>query len=539
MIERKDLLSGLFYLGAAWLWLRYEDQPRRGLYLGALALFAAGLLSKSIAVTLPAALLIVAWWKRGRVTWSDVRRLLPFFAVALLITAADLSYYAERRQSLGLDYSLVERALIASRALWFYLGKLLWPTELMVIYPHWDVSAGNLGAWAYFAASAGVAAGLWLARHRIGRGPLAAALYFAVTLSPTLGFMDFSYMKFSFVADRFQYLAGIGVMALGVGGAARAVGRLEKIPKAAASGLLALVIVILGTLTWRQSGVYRDGITLFSHVVSHNPEARSAHMNLGSALTSVGRLEEGLAASLVAIERRPNYAGAHANAGIALSKLRRLEEAEKHLSRALELNPGLKEPLQSLGEVLRMRGKFEESLDWYRAAARADPDQAPPHAGLGDSLYHLGRYDQAVETLKRAVSLEPPKRMAGSVHRFLGLSLQALERPEEAAPHFERAIAIDPDDEVSVDHLGKMHFAQKRYAQMLELYRSRVEAGKADARIHTNLGTALLFLERYEEALHSFELALSLDPDQPMALKGRERSRQRLESEGAGSLPGF
>ena len=534
VIERKDLLSGLFYLSAAWLWLGFEKQPTAIRYLGALFLFALALLSKSIAVTLPVALMIVAWWKRGRVTGVEVRRLLPFFAVALLITAADLSYYDQRREWLDFEYSLVERALIASRSLWFYLGKLAWPTELMVIYPRWDVGAGDPWAWAYLAACAGLAAVLWLGRHRLGRAPLASALFFAVTLSPALGFVDFSYMYYSFVADRFQYLAGIGAMALVVGGAFRAASRLERVPKAVAAGLLAVVLVLLGTLTWRQSGVYRDEVSLFGHIVSLNPQALSAHMNLGSGLIDEGRFEEGLAASLEAVERRPNYAAAHANAGLALSNLNRLEEAEKHLRRALELVPGLKEALQSLGETLRLRGRYEESLEWFRASARADPDQMQPHAGLGDSLYHLGRYDEAVEALERAVSLDPPERMAGSVHRLLGLSLEALERPEEAEPHFERAIAIDPNDEVSVDRLGTMHFARKRYAQMLELYQSRVDAGKTDARVYTNLGTALYFLQRYEEALQSFESALALDPDQEMALHGLERSRQRLESERTG-----
>ena len=230
-----------------------------------------------------------------------------------------------------------------------------------------------------------------------------------------------------------------------------------------------------------------------------------------------------------------DYAGAHANAGTALSKQKRHGEAEERLHPSLVLDTGLKESFQNLAETLRMLGEYEESLQWYRAASEADPDQPQPYAGLGDSLFQLKRYGEAVEALERAVSLHPPESMAGSIHRHLGLSLQALERLEEAVPHFERAIAIDPEDEESVDRLGTMYFAQKRYAQMLELYQGRVDAGRVDARVHTNMGTALLFLGRFEEALHSFELALALEPEQVMALKGRQRSRQHLESERAGS----
>ena len=128
---------------------------------------------------------------------------------------------------LELGYTLAERVLIAGRALWFYAGKLVWPAELAVIYPLWEIEAGSLAGWAYVAAAAGLALLLWLGRERIGRGPLAEALYFALTLGPVLGFVDYGYMQFSFVADRFQYLAGSGVLAVLIGAAAHGVGRLR------------------------------------------------------------------------------------------------------------------------------------------------------------------------------------------------------------------------------------------------------------------------------------------------------------------------
>ena len=210
IIERKDVLSGLFYLTAVLVWLRFLEQRRPWRYGLALLLFAAGLLSKSIVVTLPVALLIVQWWKDGQITLRDLQRVAPFFLVALLITAVDLYSYASRHVSL--DYSLPERMLIAARALWFYAGKLAWPTDLAVIYPRWDISLGDPWAWLYLAGATALAATLWFMRHRVGRGPLAGALFFAVTLSPVLGFVYHDYMEYSVVADRFQYLAGIGVI---------------------------------------------------------------------------------------------------------------------------------------------------------------------------------------------------------------------------------------------------------------------------------------------------------------------------------------
>ena len=218
VIERKDVLSGLFYLASALVWIRFVEQPRRGWYVGSLALYASGLLSKSIVVTLPVALLIWHWWQQGRVTLTDLKRLVPFGVVGLVITVGDLSFYRSR-EVLSLDYSLIERALIAARALWFYAGKLLWPSELAVIYPLWDIRVSDLLAWGYLVAAVALAVALWYFRHQVGRGPLAGALFFVVTLSPVLGFVDYGYMEYAFVADRFQYLAGIGVMAVVIGAA--------------------------------------------------------------------------------------------------------------------------------------------------------------------------------------------------------------------------------------------------------------------------------------------------------------------------------
>ena len=142
VIERKDVMSGLFYLAAVLTYMRLVEQPNPRRYAGSLALYAAGLLSKSIVVTLPVALLIWHWWKQGRVTSADLLRLVPFFAVGLVITVGDLSF-SRSVEPMSLGYSLAERTLIASHALWFYVGKLLWPTNLAVVYPLWDIRVGR------------------------------------------------------------------------------------------------------------------------------------------------------------------------------------------------------------------------------------------------------------------------------------------------------------------------------------------------------------------------------------------------------------
>ena len=405
VIERKDLLSGLFYLAAFATWVRFAERPRPGRYLLALSLFALGMLCKSIVVTLPAALAIWHWWKQGRITGTDLLRLTPLAAAGAAIAALDVSFYNER-EPVFLGYTAVERVLIAAHALWFYVGKLLWPGGLAVVYPHWEVNAGNPVAWAYLAAAAAAVAGLWLLRNRLGRGPLAGVLFFAVTLSPVLGFVDYGYMQFSFVADRHQYLAGIGLMAVVVGAAAHGASRLPAWRKGAA-GALAAALAVLAALTWRHAEIYRDGKILFTHVIAHNPTARFAHRNLGEALSKEGKWNEALAAFRIAVEHTPDDDRDHSNVGAALIMLNRPEEAEEPFRRALALNPRSTYALQNFASLKIRQQRYREALDLFRRLVRVDPRNPSAHHGLGTALYFLGKPEKALAHLERALALDP------------------------------------------------------------------------------------------------------------------------------------
>ena len=405
IIERKDVLSGLFYLTAVLVWLRFLEQPRPWRYGLALLLFAAGLLSKSVVVTLPVALLIVQWWKTGRITGKDLQRLAPFFLLALLITLGDLYSYDVGR--INLDYTWAERVLIASRALWFYTGKLAWPTDLSVIYPLWNIRLGDPWAWLYLAATVALAAVLWFTRHRLGRGPLAGALFFVVTLSPVLGFVNYGYMYYSLVADRYQYLAGIGVMAVIIGAVSHGASRLSGGLKMGAAGLLVVLLALLGTTTWRQAGIYRDNLTFFSHIVSLNPMARDAHRNLGKQLINAGRLEEALVAVTIASEQRPNEASSYSLLGDIFVKLNRADEAEKNYRRALELDPRNGVALEYFAAENFKQKRYQEALDLYRRLSEVDPDYAKTYNNIGAAHYYLGQSEAAVRSFKKALSLDP------------------------------------------------------------------------------------------------------------------------------------
>ena len=523
IIERKDVLSGLFYLAAVLVWLRFLEKPRPWRYGLALVLFAAGLLSKSIVVTLPAALLIVQWWKEGRVTVRDLKRVAPFFLVALIHTAVDLASTVERSVMVSrvglLDYSLPERMLVASQALWFYAGKLVWPTDLAVIYPRWDISLGDPWAWLYLVAAAALAATLWFLRHRIGRGPLAGALFFAVTLAPVLGFVNHDYMEYSFVADRFQYLAGIGVIAVLVGAAWRHAGRLPGRLRWGAAGLAGVALALLGTMTWRQAGIYKDEATFFSHVVSLNPRAWKGHYNLSTALIQDGRPEEALAAARIAVQNRPDNADTHTILGVALVRAERFVEAEEILRRALAVDPGHRNGRRFMAETLMKQGRYEEALEAYRAVLEVAPNYPLAYAFVGQILVRLQRYDDAVEPLSKALtlvkaapSLTPDLPTAESLHVLLGKTLQGTGRAGAGEAHFRQALQLDPHNLEALEYVAASDFRRKRYRQALELYRRQLEIDSDKATTHANIGAALHFLGRTEEAIRSLERALALDP---------------------------
>ena len=519
IIERKDLLSGAFYLGAVLAWIRFRESARARPYALALALFVAAMLSKSVAMTLPAALAVWQWWRHGRVSLGDWIALAPFFAVGLGIALADYAFYASR-ESVDLGYTIAERMQIAGRALWFYAGKLAWPADLAVIYPLWEVGAGRLAAWAFVAGAAALAAVLWFARLRLGRGPLAGALFYAVALAPMLGFVDYGYMQFSFVADRFQYLAGAGVIAVLVGAAATGAARLPAPGRVAAWVAATGVVLALGVLTWRQAGVYRDEVTLFGHVVAHNPTARDAHQNLGSALLDAGRIEEGIEASRIAAAQRPEMPGPLANIGRALIAQKRFEEAEAVLQRALELAPRNLAALQNLGEMQRRRGRIAQAEAAYRQALAVDDGYALAHAGLGHVLAQAGRHEEGLGHMSRALAARTDPDLGGKLHIQMGRAARELGRLEAAARYFGRAVVARPDSPEPLFELAVMRVIQGR-AEEAEGYRRRaLELGGDSLMMLHTLAESLRKAQRLDEAIAVYRQALDEDPDFAPAYAG-------------------
>ncbi len=565
IIERKDVLSGLFYLAAFLAYIRSCDRRSRGPYLLAVVLFVAGILSKTVVVTLPAALAIWHWWQRGRIAKNDLMRTAPFFAIGLVFAIADTVFY-RTRELLDLDYSLVERVLIAARAFWFYVGKLLWPSDLAVIYPLWQIDARDPVGWTFVALTLALPATLWFGRGRWGRGPLACVAFYAAALSPALGLIDFGYMQFAFVADRFQYLAGIGVMILIVSTLVRSVDRLPAAGVTGAQVLLVAVLASLGTLTWKHARNFQSDLSLFSHIVSLNPAARGAHHNLSLALGKAGRYEESLEAGRIALERDPDSAEIHSTVGLSLMNLGRFEEADAAFDQALEFRPRHLEANRNLAESMRRQGRYDEAVEQYRHALAIDQNYVRAWAGLGDTYYSARRYEHALDAANRALAIDPTDPNAAELHVLLGKASREAGRLQEGERHLLRAIELAPDQANALRELATLYTRmdrldevdtvaaqarqlepyspatlhaeaetlrrQQRYDEAVALYREVVELDSGSAAAHAGIGLSMFELKRHEEALQSLERALGINPDLPEAPSLHRVTGQALQALG-------
>jgi tetratricopeptide (TPR) repeat protein len=471
--EQKNTLSLVFFLAAALAYLRGRGRGKMA-HGVATGLFLLAVLSKSMAATLPAALLVVAWWTSGRLAWRrDVLPLLPWLAIG----AADglFTAWVERRfigaEGPEFALSLTQRCLVAGHAAWFYLGKLAWPAPLMFMYPRWNVSATEWRLYLLPLAALVALAGLWRLRRR-SRGPLAAALLYLGLLFPVLGFFNVYAFVFSFVADHFQYLACLPVLAtLGVGWAGWADrGGRRFLPVAAAAAAL----LTLGTLTWRQCGDYRDITTLYRATLAKNPDAWLAHYNLGNLLRESGQAREAIDHYQAALRLNPGHAGEENNLGLALVETGQPAAAVPHYRRALQLQPRYAAAQNNLGAAEWALGQGAAAVAAYRAAVQLQPGYPEAWYNLGLAYSALGRPAEAVDALDRAVRLRPAFGTAAlslaGARNNLGNALFSAGQRVEALAQFQEAARLDPSSAPIQQNLAVALRAAGRPAEAADHY---------------------------------------------------------------------
>lgn len=414
--EIKNTLSLLFYLLAFRAWLEYaaDRSPRRPLaYALSLLAFVLALLAKTSAVMLPVVLLLWAWWQRGRVRFGDVARTLPFFALSLGFGL--LTIWFQAHQFIIAPTAQPERFPArlagAATALWFYLGKALWPVRLNLIYPRWGIEPGSLSAWLPLLGIVLVAAVCWRFRWEWGEEgrPRQAGWgrhawfglgFFAVNLVPVLGLFDMHYLAISRVSDHFQYLPILGVIALAAAGLRRA------LPGRRLRWIAAPLVLGLGCLAWQRAGIVADEETVWRDTLAKNAASWTAHNNLGCVEAERGQFGKAIEHFSAGIRLHPRNAQAHANLGKALAAQNRFAEAAPPLRKALELDPGNAETHRQLGAVLAAQKQFAEAARHLGEAARLRPE-AGTFMELSMVLRQAGDARQAIACLRQAIKLEP------------------------------------------------------------------------------------------------------------------------------------
>lgn len=509
--EQKNTLSTLFYLLAALAYLRF-DRTRRGRdYAVASAWFVAALLTKSVTATLVGALPVVLWWQRGRLEWKrDLQPLLPWTVAGA--AAGLFTGWVERTilGAQGADFSLnlLERTLLAGRTTWFYLGKLAWPADLIFIYPRWRIDAADWTQYLYPALLLAVLAAVWLLRRR-SRAPLAVLLLFLGLLFPTSGFFNVYGFLFSYVADHWQYLPSLAVFSLAGEGLA---GLTDAFPvRLRAGGALPTLVVagLLGLLSWRQSGLYREIVTFYERTLAANPRSWMALNNLGNVYADRhdwAKAADFYSRGLAIKEERFEL---HNNLGLALLHLSRWPEAAQHFDRAACLNPRSFVSHYNLGNLLRLGGQLDQAETSLRAALAVRPDYPEARHALALTLRQLGRRDDALREIGEALHRNPDDTEALNV---AGLILTDLGRLPEAEQDFHRALVLRPDFAGAHDNLGNTFRKAGRVADAVREYEAALVLSPQSAVTLVNLTLALTDLGRFAEAAARGEQAVALAP---------------------------
>jgi len=508
--EQKNTLSAVFFLAAALAYLRFDEGRRARAYGLATALFAMALATKTVTATLPAALLVILWWKRGRLRWrADVLPLSPWLlmgAAAGLVTAWVEQAYIGAKGA-AFEFSLADRVLVAGRALWFYLGKIFWPADLAFIYPRWGVDSGAPGQYLFPAAAAAGLVLLFLARGR-SRGPLASALLFAGTLFPALGFFNVFPFVYSFVADHFAYLAAAVPISACAAALAAAVAGLPLPGRRAAAAAAALLLALLGWMTSRQCSAYGDAKTLWQATLARNPGCWMACENLGGVFLGEGREDLAIAQFERALEIRPDDDGAMNELGVALLQKGRVDDAVGQFERALAIAPDRAETHLNLGVALLGKGRADEAAVHFRRVLILEPGNAKAHKNLAAAFQQKGRWDEAAAQFQRAAEIEPGNaETLGS----LGTALMGSGRRDDAVAAFRGALGLGEANAPAHVSLANALAEAGRDDEAVAHYRRALEIDPGLARAHNNLANLLLKKGATDEALAHFQRAVELD----------------------------
>ena len=469
--ELKNTQSGLFYLLSILFfvrWLQARNDEKHGgwnwTYAAAFLFAAMAMASKSSTVILPLVLGLVAWWIEGRWKWRNGVSLLPFFFLSAIASAYSL--WTQSKELAAVDgpqwaRTWPERLVTVGDEVWFYLGKLLWPHPLMNVYPRWQIASSHFESYLPLLAIVIIGLILWLKRDSWGRPYFFVLGYFLVALLPMLGLLDLYFQHYSWVSDRYQYLASMGPLALAAAGFVRVadVVLAEKtwLRPTLAAGLLSL----FGIISWQHAWVYQNEETLWTYNLAKNPNWWLGYNNLGRIRFQEGKIDEAIADYQRCLAINPSYALAHFNLGLALSQKDQSDAALDEFRKALELYPGFVDAHYNYGIGLFQKGRMDEAMVEFQKVLELNPKHIYAHNNLGLSLFEKGQVDDAMAQYREALQIDPG---FADAHYNLGLALIQKGAVGDAITEFQKAVRLNPGDSSARQNLARARavFLQKQ-----------------------------------------------------------------------------
>ena len=525
--ERKDVLSTFFWLLTMWAYAFYVERPQVKRYLAVLLFFALGLMAKQMLVTLPFVLLLLDYWPLGRIMLKEqssysstypsvpvsirqcILEKLPLFVLSgiVSVTVYLIQLHSGTVKSF-VEYPLVCRignALVSYTA---YIGKMLWPVGLSIFYPHplRDLPAWQVAGSALLLACV-TAAVIWKLRQR----PYLAVgwLWYLGTLVPVIGLVQ---VGLHALADRYTYVPLTGLFIIIAWGIPDILARLRyRRVFLTLSGIV--LLSVLGAVTWRQTGYWRNNTTLYTHSIAVVRNNWWAHFRLGMALHGQNKLNEAINHYTAALRFKPSFPAAHKHLGDALAGQGKLDGAVKHYAEAVRLRSDFAEAHESLGETFIKQQRFEGAIAQFIAALRIEPDSANTHNGLGYALAHQDKLDEAIRHYSRSLQLNPDQP---EVHNNLAALFFKLGKFDKAIVNWTKVVKLKPDSLGALNNLAWLLAATDKLAyqnptRAVEFARRACElTDYKHPELLDTLAAAYAAAGRFEEATETAEKAIEL-----------------------------
>ena len=523
--ERKDVLSATFWFGTMLAYLKYSEYVDKGKskaaasYILALFLFACGLMSKPMVVTLPFVLLLLDYWplKRlmlpggamdenkgitpGRLFLEKV----PFFLFSIISSCITFRVQKAGGAVTKIDVlpvlTRIENAFISYPR---YIGKMFWPADLAVLYPHpwkWSLWAAILAAIFVIGISA---IAVWQIKSR--RYIAFGWFWFLGTLVPVIGVVQVGMQS---IADRYTYIPYLGIFIIIAWGIAELSARFPG-TKVAASISGSIIILACAGLTWKQAQFWKNSGTLFSHAVAVTDRNFLAHNNLGDYLSKQGDHENAIKHFQQALTIYPQFDLAWHSIAYSLANRGRLAEAIVHYERAIKLNPNNPGYFNNYGNALGSVGRDSDAIVQYFRAAELDAENEDAYNNLGVSLAMTGKVAEGIEHLHKAIRLNPRNP---SAHSNLGNAYAVQGRTDDAIAEYEIALRLRPDDAQAHNNIANALSAKNRLDEAVQHYERAISLNSNNPEAHCNLGFVLARLGRVVEAKSHFVEALRLRPN--------------------------